>query len=73
MWRTSCLGRSILKFGTVTDGNSANNLANGDGFAVAVNASPVIWNLRLVLCKGVEFSSSGCTSCLFRKSTSSEM
>ena len=23
VWRTSCLGQSILKFGTVTDGNSA--------------------------------------------------
>ena len=46
--RTACFGLVILKFGTVTDGNSANSLANGDGLALAANASPVIRDLRFV-------------------------
>ena len=71
--RTPCLGRLTLKFGTVTDGNSANNFANGDGLVAAANASPVIWDLRLVRCNGVEFISSRCTSCLFLKSTRREL
>ena len=42
VWRTSCLGLSILKFGTVMDGNSVKRLVNGDGFSEAANASPVM-------------------------------
>ena len=71
--RTACLGWSILKFDTVTVGNSANNLANGDGLALAANAGPVNWDLCLVRCSDVVLSSSGWTSCLFRRSTRTEL
>ena len=73
VWRTACLGWSILKFGTVTVGNSANNLVNGDGLALAANASPEIRDLCLVRCRGAALSSSGCTSWWFLRSTKSEL
>ena len=65
VWRASCFGWSILKLGTATDGNLANNLANGDWFSVASNASPVIRDLRLLCYRGIVSISSGWTSFLF--------